>query len=86
MNADQFSPGNQIRIRTTAPGFSSSDVIYNFLENFNQFIGISMSPDFLPGEEGRVILNWNEEPNDLDLHGVEIDPFGATVVCEVSYT
>ena len=52
----------------------------------SQSLAISLSPSLIIGvEEARAVLNWGKEPNDLDLHAVEVRPEGPSVNCEVDY-
>lgn len=62
-----FAPGRH-KVRATAEGFCPAERTALVRERQTTRLTLPLSPVLGPEEKARVILNWGEEPRDLDAH------------------
>ncbi|TRY61963.1 hypothetical protein TCAL_12125, partial [Tigriopus californicus] len=77
--------GDYVRVEASLDGFDNALLAYMMKSETiqNQYLGLS--PEMNPSDDIRLVLNWQDESTDLDIHAIEVDSRGPTVICEVSY-
>ncbi len=64
---NDLSDGSTLRLTASADGYSTSETLVTLEPGGTTVRDVSLSPNFTDSEL-RIVLNWGEQPIDLDLH------------------